>query len=133
MALMITLRIVHLLAAAVWTGGMITLAMLVVALRAAGASREDLRVAARAFARLSWGAMGVAITTGLLQVWLRGIPWGYTALQWKLAAVVTATTLSAIHHATARNSSPAARGIIQLLILVASVAIYVAAANLHLS
>lgn len=130
---MTSLRVIHLLAAAVWTGGMITLAVLVVALRKAGASRESLRVAARAFAKLSWTAAAIAVLTGLLQVWLRGIPWGYAPLQWKLTIVSIAVALSAFHHVTARRATPAARGIVQLLILVASIAIYAAAAQLHLS
>lgn len=112
---------------------MVTLSMLVVALRRAGNSRDTLRVAARSFAQLPWGAMAEALTTGFLQVWLRGIPWAYAPLQWKFTAVATAVVLSAIHHATARNSGAAARSMIQLLILVASIAIFVAAANLRLS
>lgn len=47
-------RWVHLVAAAVWLGGLITLAALVVALRREGADRALLQASARMFARVSW-------------------------------------------------------------------------------
>ena len=58
----------HLLAAATWTGGLIVLAALVVALRRAGAERPLLQAAARQFSRVSWTAMFVAVLTGLAQL-----------------------------------------------------------------
>ena len=55
---------IHLLAVAVWTGGLITLGVLVAAIRRQTDDVEVLRAAARAFGVLSWSAMGVAIVTG---------------------------------------------------------------------
>ena len=65
-----TLRLfLHVLAAAVWVGGQITLAALVPALRAAGT--EVPRAAARAFNRIAWPAFAVLVLTGV---------WNLTAL-----------------------------------------------------
>ena len=47
---------------------MIALAAVVVALRRAGVDRPSLQAAARAFAKVSWSAMGVAFLTGIAQV-----------------------------------------------------------------
>lgn len=123
-------RFVHLLAAAVWTGGLITLAALVVALREAGADRPLLQAAARQFGRLSWAAMAVAIGTGLAQVHLMGMPWSYGRLHLKIGVVALAVVLAGVHQLTARRSSPAARGAVQGLILLTSLGIFAAAVAL---
>jgi putative copper export protein len=59
-----TLRLtLHVLAAAVWVGGQLTLAGLVPTLRA---TAEDApRAAARAFNRVAWPAFGVLVVTGV--------------------------------------------------------------------
>lgn len=130
MTLLLAVRLVHLLSASVWMGGLIVLAVLVVALRRAGADRELLRAAARAFGVASWTAMGLAIATGLLQVVLIPLPWAYGRLHVKIGMVVLAVILAAVHTLTARRTGPAVRGIIQLLILIASLGIFVAAVML---
>ena len=114
----------HLVAASVWTGGLIVLAALVVALRKAGASRELLQGAARQFGRVSWTAMAIAVATGVAQVHLKGFSWSAGPIHAKLGAVAVTIGLAAYHQATARRASPAARGIIQLLILVASLVVF---------
>ena len=58
---------IHLIAAAVWTGGLLVLAFSVTAIRSATDDTEVLRSVARMFARVSWIAMGVAVVSG---VWL---------------------------------------------------------------
>lgn len=120
-------RWVHLLSVSVWTGGLLVLAALVVALRKAGAERALLQAAARQFGRVSWIAMGLAVVTGLAQVHLMAMPWTYGRLHVKLGLVALAIALALGHQLTARRSSPAARGIVQLLIIVVSLAIYGAA------
>ncbi len=120
-------RWLHLLAASVWVGGLITLAALVPALRKAGAERELLRAAARAFGRLSWAAMAIAIATGLGQVVLMGFPWSYGKLHWKMTAVGAAVLIAAGHQLTAKTSSPVVRGIVEGLMLLAALAIVAAA------
>ena len=124
------IRWLHLRAAAVWTGGLITLAALVVALREAGAQTEHLRAAARQFGRVSWTAMVIAIATGLWQVHRLALDWGYGRLHLKIGLVGLAVILAGVHQLTARRSSPATRGVIQLLILVVSLAIFAAAVAL---
>lgn len=56
----------HVLAAAVWVGGQLTLAGLVPALRPLGP--EVTRTAARAFNKVAWPAFGVLVVTGVWNV-----------------------------------------------------------------
>lgn len=56
----------HVLAAAVWVGGQVTLAALVPALRSAGAQVP--RAAANAFNRVAWPAFGLLVATGVWNV-----------------------------------------------------------------
>lgn len=119
------LKWVHLLGAAVWTGGLITLAVLVVALRSAGADRPMLQAAARQFGRLSWTALAVAVITGIWQMEVIG--YAYASISLKLGLVITAGVLALIHQLTARSTSPAVRGALQGVILVVSVLIFGAA------
>lgn len=121
---------VHLLAAAVWTGGLITLGALVAALRRAGSSQDHLRAAARAFGRLSWSAMGVAVLTGLWQVDRLDYAWSDPALIRKVVLVGLVIVTAAVHQRTARRSVPAVRGAVEGLILVLSVAVFAAAVTL---
>jgi putative copper export protein len=53
----------HVLAASVWVGGQIVLAGLVPTLR--GLGDDAPRLAARAFNRIAWPAYGIAVVTGL--------------------------------------------------------------------
>jgi putative copper export protein len=124
------IRWVHLLSAATWTGGLITLAVLVVALRRAGAGRGELQAAARAFGRLSWVALATAVFTGTLQVERLGFSWTDPALTRKLGLVFIAGSLAFVHQLTARRTTPAIRGMIQGVILVVSIAIFGAAVAL---
>ena len=119
------LKWVHLLGAAVWTGGLITLAALVVALRRAGADRPTLQATARQFGRLSWTALAVAVITGIWQMEVIG--YAYASISFKLGLVITAGVLALIHQLTARSTSPAVRGALQGVILVVSVLIFGAA------
>jgi uncharacterized membrane protein len=119
------LKWVHLLGAAVWTGGLVTLAALVVALRSAGADRPMLQAAARQFGRLSWTALAVAVITGIWQMEVIG--YAYASISFKLGLVITAGVLALIHQLTARSTSPAVRGALQGVILVVSVLIFGAA------
>ena len=125
------LRGIHLLAAGTWTGGLIVLGALVVALRRADASREQLRAGARAFARVSWAAMAVAIVTGLAQVEVLGIDWGYGRLHTKLGLVALAVVLAGGHQLTAKRTSARLRGMVQAAILLVSLAIFAAAVSLR--
>ncbi len=66
-----TIRLfLHVLAAAIWVGGQITLAALVPSLRAAGA--EVPKAAANAFNRVAWPAFGVLVLTGIWNVVAEG-------------------------------------------------------------
>jgi putative copper export protein len=88
-----TLRLfLHVLAAAVWVGGQITLAALVPALRAAGT--EVPRAAARAFNRIAWPAFGVLVLTGLWNVAAEGDKG--SAYQHTLAVKVVLVVISGV-------------------------------------
>ena len=119
---------IHLLAAAVWTGGLIVLAFLVTAIRRVTDDREVLRASARAFGVVSWSAMGVALVAGTWLYTEGGLPWSRFALKGTLIA--TAIVLTFIHQITARRTSPPVRGIIQLAILLVSIGIFGAAVAL---
>ncbi len=118
-------RWIHLLAAAIWTGGLITLAVTVVALRKAGAERSQLQAAARAFGYLSWTALAVAVATGLYQLSQLGWPWGRIGI--KVTLVAFSAALALFHQLTARRTSPRVRGAVQGVILVLAIAIFGAA------
>ena len=119
---------IHLIAAAVWTGGLIALAVLVTAIRKVTDDREILRASARAFGILSWSAMGVAIIAGTWMYTEWGLPWSNFTVKGTLIA--SAIALTFIHQVTARRTSPAVRGIIQLAIIVVSIGIFGAAVAL---
>ncbi len=124
------IRWLHLVSAAVWTGGLITLSAAVVALRKAGADRTQLQAVGRAFGKLSWAAMGVLVITGVAQV--MRLPDGFTSprgtygrlLFIKLLLVGLVAGLALFHQMTAATTTPRTRGLIQGLILILSLAIF---------
>ncbi len=123
-------RAVHLVAAAVWVGGMITLAAVIFALRRQGVSRAVLRAAARAFAYVSWTAMVVSILTGLAQIRLLHIRWDSPRLHLKLGLVATTILVALLHQVCAKRLGPASRGVVELVLLILGLAIVVAAVRL---
>jgi uncharacterized membrane protein len=109
------IRFLHLVAAATWVGGLITLGALVAAVRQMGADGAVLQAMARRFGRVSWTAMGVAVASGVAQlarstVSLRSDTDYAVALFVKLTLVGLAVGLALFHQFTAKRSSPAARG-----------------------
>ncbi len=122
----------HLIAASVWVGGLITLGALVAAVRQAGADRAILRAMAQQFGRLSWTAMGVAVVTGVIQIGSRDLGNNDYAVKLlvKLTLVGLAAGLTLFHQLTAKTASPAARGIVQALIMLASLGTVAAAVAL---
>jgi uncharacterized membrane protein len=119
------LKWVHLLAAAVWTGGMIVLAFLVIAIRKTTSDIEVLRSMARTFAWVSWAAMAAAVITGIINYTSLALPWSRFSLKGTL--IILSIALALWHQLTAKRSSPAVRGIGQAMILILAVAIFGAA------
>jgi putative copper export protein len=118
---MLMVRFLHLLSAAVWVGGLITLAVLVAAARrTTSGDRSLLQVLARAFSRLSWPAMAILVVTGLIQASTRG--WS-GLLPLKVSLVVITVILAAWHQVGARRQAPALRAGIEGIILLLSVVI----------
>lgn len=111
----------HLVGAAVWVGGLITLGGLVPAVRRATGDREVLGAMARRFGIISWTALAVQVSTGLWMAMDR-FPWS-TALNWKIGLVLLSALLAAWHSLAAREQAPALRGAIQGAILVLALAI----------
>ena len=118
----------HLLAAAVWTGGLIVLGFLVAAIRKQTDDVEVLRAMARRFGVVSWTAIAIAITAGIWMYTELGLPW--RDFEVKGGLIVLAVVLAAVHQFTAKRTSPAVRGILQLAILIVSVGIFGAAVAL---
>ena len=116
---------IHLLAAAVWTGGLIVLGFLVMAIRQATDDRSILQATARRFGVVSWSAMGVAVASGLWLYLDWGLPWSNFAVKGTLVALAIGMAL--VHQITAKRTGPAVRGLLQLAILVVSIGIFGAA------
>ena len=123
-------RWIHLVAAAVWLGGLVVLAASVAALRRVGAPREHLQALARQFGRVSWVAMTLAVLTGIAQVQLVGLGWSYPRLQVKVGLVAAVVVVAFFHTLTAKRSPPAVRGMVEATILALSFGIYWAAVRL---
>jgi len=106
-----TLRLfLHVLAAAVWVGGQITLAALVPALRAAGT--EVPRAAARAFNRIAWPAFAVLVLTGVWNVVAEGDkgPAYQHTLAVKVVLVVVSGVAAYLHARAGSRSAMAGFG-----------------------
>jgi putative copper export protein len=121
-------KAIHLVAASVWTGGLIVLAFSVTAIRSATDDREVLRSVARMFARVSWVAMGVAIVSGTWLFMYWQLQTTDLMLKWVLIGLSIALALG--HQFTAKRTPPAIRGITQLIIMVLAIGIFVAAVQL---
>jgi len=119
---------IHLLAAAVWTGGLIVLGFLVGAVRKATDDRGVLRAIARRFGVVSWTAMGIAVASGLWMYLDMSLTPERMSLKWTLVGIAIALAL--VHQFTAKRSSPAVRGILQGLIMLVSIAVFAAAVTL---
>ena len=74
--------------------------------------------------------MGIAIVTGVGQVILMNMPWGFGRLHVKLGLVALAVIITLVHQLTARRSSPAVRGAVTGLVVLVSLGIYAAAVAL---
>ena len=118
----------HLLAAAVWIGGTITVASIVPVLRRAGTPIEQVRAVARRFGVVAWSALTVSVTTGIVQLDRLDVNLkGNTALAIKLTLVGLAAALAWIHQMVAKSSSAAVRGMMEGLLLLIGLAILAAA------
>ena len=89
-----------------------------------------MQAAARMFGRLSWTAMTIAIATGITQVFCMRLPWTYARLHVKLGVVAFAVLVAGVHQLTANRTSARTRGLIQGVLLLASLAIFAAAVSL---
>lgn len=110
----------HLLAAAVWVGGLIVLAATMSAVRDVTDDRRVIGAIARRNAAVSWIALAVLVVTGLI----RATDYGWSRLLMVKVALVVASVILAIWHTMkARTQLPAIRGMIQALILILALVI----------
>ena len=124
---LVTLRLfLHVLAAAVWVGGQLTLAGLVPALRRAGP--EAPRAAARGFNRVAWPAYAVLVLTGLWNLAAIGAGAGAQAgtLTVKLGMVVLSGVGAALHARARSRGAVALWGAVSALSGVAALFLGVA-------
>lgn len=107
-----TFRLVlHVLAAAIWVGGQLTLAGLVPALRSTAADAP--RAAARAFNRVAWPAYAVLLATGiwnLAEVSFSDRDTDYQVTVFVKLLVVAASGIAAFFHTRARTKAALAIG-----------------------
>lgn len=112
----------HVLAAAVWVGGQLSLAALVPALRGAGDGVPG--VAARRFARIAWPAFAVLVATGvwnLVDVAVGDTSTAYQAtLLVKLVVVLVAGVAAFVHARATSRAALAAWGAVSGLASVAA-------------
>lgn len=122
-------KLVHLLSAAVWGGGVIVLGFLVGAVRAQTDDREVLKAMARRYGVVSWVSLALAMASGL---WLYfKVGWAEPEMfevKWSLITIVIGVTF--IHQVFAKRMSPAVRGITQIIILVLTIGVFAAAVSL---
>lgn len=110
MATLDTFRIfLHILSASVWVGGQITLAALVPTVR--GVSQDAPRLVARAFNRIAWPAYGVAVVTGMWNVFsvpLAALP--HPEIEIKVVVVALSGIGAAVHQWARGNTAMLAIG-----------------------
>ena len=127
-------RWLHLVAAAVWLGGLITIAVLIPTLRRAGGTQEQIQAMARRFGAMAWLAMGTLIATGILQLWQvrRALSDAgfFGKLLLKLTLVGVAAGFAYWHQTTAREMPPRVRATLEVAILIVSLAIFAVAVAL---
>lgn len=113
----------HIIGATVWVGGLITLSLLVPAIRKRAIEngvdeRSILQAAANRFSWISWIALGAQVTTGLLMVIQYFDRYWTRSLILKLGVVLVSAMLAAWHTVGARDQSPKVRGAMQGIILI---------------
>jgi len=99
----------HVLAASIWVGGLIVMAGLVPTVRSFG--NDAPRRLARAFNRLAWPAFGVAVVTGLWNLFVLPLdemqhPW----IELKVLAVLLSGVGAAVHQNARGNKALLAGG-----------------------
>lgn len=120
----------HLVGAAVFLGGLVTMGALVPAMRRAGVERPQIQAVARRFGMVSWTALAVTIGVGLVAVAME--PEQATSLRLfevKMVLVAIAVGLALWHQFWARSQTAATRGIVQGLILLSTILVYAIAAG----
>ena len=100
---------VHVLSASVWVGGQIVLVGLVPTVRELGPDAP--RRVARAFNRIAWPAYGIAVVTGLWNVFVLPLealqhPW----IELKVLAVLLSGVGAAVHQVARGNKAMLAVG-----------------------
>ncbi len=124
------LLFIHLVGAAVWLGGMVTVGALVPAMRKAGAERAQIQAVARQFGRVSWVALGPTVGVGIIALIINpDLVSALPGFELKMGLVAAAAGLALWHQLAAGDQSPARRGMTQAAILVVTLGVYAVAAG----
>lgn len=124
------LLFIHLVGAAVWLGGMVTMGALVPAMRKAGAERAQIQAVARQFGRVSWVALGLTVGVGIIALIINpDLVSALPGFELKMGLVAAAAGLALWHQLAAGDQSPARRGMTQAAILVVTLGVYAVAAG----
>lgn len=124
------LLFIHLVGAAVWLGGMVTVGALVPAMRKAGAERAQIQAVARQFGRVSWVALGLTVGVGIIALIINpDLVSALPGFELKMGLVAAAAGLALWHQLAAGDQSPARRGMTQAAILVVTLGVYAVAAG----
>lgn len=90
------IRFVHIVAAAVWVGGIIVTAAVMASLQRAGAGAREVAAAARGFGSVAWPAMALSVATGIAKIVRFDLEFD-AALTAKVALTVAAVVLAFWH------------------------------------
>lgn len=112
---------IHLLAATVWVGGLITMGGLVPSVRKASADRAVIKAMARRFGVISWMGLGTLVVTGTSMVLIAFNL--TTTLQIKLTLVAVSVALALWHSLSAGTQTAKVRGMIQGVLLILALVI----------
>lgn len=97
----LALRFLHVLAAIIWIGGMLFVALVLVPVIRAqadpGLRARLFHQAGVRFRAVGWAALLLLLVTGLANLWMRPYLLTLSRFQWKLGLVVVALALSVLH------------------------------------
>lgn len=120
----------HLVGAAVWLGGMVTMGALVPAMRRSGVERQQIQMVARRFGNVSWVAMAVTVAAGVIAIVIDPVlVSSLPGFELKMGLVILAAGLAIWHQVGARRQTAKIRGIVQGLVLLSTVMVYAIAAG----
>ncbi len=119
------IRWLHVLSAAVWVGGLLTLVLIIPTARRSGSTGREIRAMGRAYGRVAWPAVVIAIGSGITMVLREHLDWlGDQKLLTKTGLSAVAVALIAWHQAKTPSGARVTKGAIRMLLLLVGVALF---------